>query len=140
MSSEAVGTVLHGEEDAIRASAKRWAQQPVDLDLTDQHEPDQDVGMTTLAKPVSVTGPGTFLGKAQRTLTFAPTSERGWWFDRLAGPSSSTSLEYAYLALFGVGITLRTMGVPLAAALIEPGAWRWTAILRRRAAEIAMKG
>jgi UDP-3-O-[3-hydroxymyristoyl] N-acetylglucosamine deacetylase len=29
-----------------------------------------------------VTGPGTFFGKAQRTLNFVPSTTEGWWFDR----------------------------------------------------------
>jgi UDP-3-O-acyl-N-acetylglucosamine deacetylase len=36
----------------------------------------------TLAKSVTVSGPGTFLGKATRTLTFSPTDLEGWWFSR----------------------------------------------------------
>ncbi|HEY8241723.1 MAG TPA: UDP-3-O-acyl-N-acetylglucosamine deacetylase, partial [Kiritimatiellia bacterium] len=36
----------------------------------------------TIAKPVTVTGPGTFLGKATRTLRFEPCRRPGWWFSR----------------------------------------------------------
>jgi UDP-3-O-acyl-N-acetylglucosamine deacetylase len=43
---------------------------------------------TTLRAPVQVTGPGTFLGKAQRTLHFEPTNRSGWWFDRTDMPDS----------------------------------------------------
>jgi UDP-3-O-acyl-N-acetylglucosamine deacetylase len=32
--------------------------------------------------PLRFPGPGTFLGKATRTLTFSPTDLEGWWFSR----------------------------------------------------------
>ena len=40
------------------------------------------------AQPVTVQGPGTFLGKATRTLTFEPTDKEGWWFDRADLPNT----------------------------------------------------
>ncbi|HAS82845.1 MAG TPA: hypothetical protein DCS43_09295, partial [Verrucomicrobia bacterium] len=43
---------------------------------------------TTLRKPVSVTGPGTFFGKASRTLSFCPSGQAGWRFDRTDLPRS----------------------------------------------------
>ena len=36
----------------------------------------------TIQRPVAVTGPGTFLGKATRTLKLEPTDREGWWFSR----------------------------------------------------------
>jgi UDP-3-O-acyl-N-acetylglucosamine deacetylase len=37
---------------------------------------------TTIGRPVSVTGPGTFFGAAQRRLAFHPSRESGWRFRR----------------------------------------------------------
>jgi len=42
---------------------------------------------TTIVNPVSVTGPGTFFGRAQRTLHLQPTLTEGWWFDRTDRPN-----------------------------------------------------
>lgn len=77
-----VGRVLLGTVDAVRSAYDRFAAQPVDeVDLCDG-----DTGYsprrTTLGGSRSVTGPGTFYGRAQRTLTFCPSDDPGWWIDR----------------------------------------------------------
>ena len=79
-----VGRVLLGTVDAVRSAYDRFAAQPVDeVDLCDG-----DTGYsprrTTLGGSRSVTGPGTFYGRAQRTLTFCPSDDPGWWIDRTA--------------------------------------------------------
>jgi len=74
------GQVLEGDDGQIRRSFEKWRDQPVDQEITDGDA--ASPSETTLAKPVSVTGPGTFLGRAQRTLAFEPTTRRGWWFNR----------------------------------------------------------
>ena len=58
-----------------------WERQPVDWNLGNEPDP-ADRFQTTIGRKVSVTGPGTFLGKASRTLTLEPTSASGWWFER----------------------------------------------------------
>ena len=86
MPKEEHGQVLAGDEDAVRRSFVKWRDQPVDLEMVEGGAfPGPE---TTLAKRVSVTGPGTFLGRAQRTLTFEPTTRKGWWFDRRDLPES----------------------------------------------------
>lgn len=81
------GRILSGEVDDVRAAYAKWAAQPVDLDVRDEGEafPDKQ---TTLAKPVAIAGPGTFLGKETRRLVFEPTDQWGWWFDRTDLPES----------------------------------------------------
>jgi len=81
------GTILAGDEKRIRRSYDKWLAQPVDQELPDTAEAPTGVE-TTLGRTVSVTGPGTFLGKATRTLTFEPTRKKGWWFDRVDLPDS----------------------------------------------------
>ncbi len=79
--SKPYGRVLKGHEDEVRSSYERFSNQPIDCEQMDDdsgYEPKQ----TTLGKSVSVTGPGTFFGRAQRTLTFSPSREPGWQFDR----------------------------------------------------------
>lgn len=96
MSGKPYGTVLAGSEEKIRRSYDKLADIPVNQEIMSEvrgersevsGEEDQDL-QTTLKKSVSVTGPGTFLGQAQRTLTFEPTTEKGWWFDRQDLPDS----------------------------------------------------
>jgi UDP-3-O-acyl-N-acetylglucosamine deacetylase len=74
--------ILKGSEETIRAAYDKWAEQGVDQDLTAPNGTTYGHVQTTLGEPVSVTGPGTYFGRAQRTLTFEPTTEKGWWFHR----------------------------------------------------------
>jgi UDP-3-O-[3-hydroxymyristoyl] N-acetylglucosamine deacetylase/3-hydroxyacyl-[acyl-carrier-protein] dehydratase len=60
---------------------------------------------TTLRGPVQVTGPGTFLGKAQRTLHLEPTERSGWWFDRTDIPDSMP----IHVAVSNVWTTVRNI-------------------------------
>lgn len=56
---------------------------PVDQEMQWGEASGFAANQTTLKEPFSVTGPGTFFGKAHRTLTFEPTDREGWWFDRV---------------------------------------------------------
>lgn len=82
MSIGQFGTIVKGSADLLRRSAEAWERQPVDLDQAPV--PDGlPARQTTLGKSISVTGPGTFFGRAQRTLTFAPApAGSGWAFLR----------------------------------------------------------
>ena len=80
------GRVLAGDARIAREACARWANQPLDQELSyggagwPEHE-------TTLARELSVSGPGTFFGRASRTLRFEPSVERGgWWFKRVDIP------------------------------------------------------
>lgn len=75
------GRVILGDEQVIRASCSAMAAMQVDQEMLGE-EPDAPVEETTIGAEVAVTGPGTFFGRAQRTLVFAPSRERGWWFQR----------------------------------------------------------
>ena len=48
----------------------------------DEPLPPLSVRQTTLSRPVTVQGPGTFFGKHIRTLTFEPCESGGWWIER----------------------------------------------------------
>lgn len=43
---------------------------------------------TTIAKPFSIAGPGTYRGQATRTLQFEPAADEGWVFNRVDLPDS----------------------------------------------------
>ena len=82
------GKILMGDGEAIRASYAQMNQQPVDWDLSNRPVEPLRRKQTTLARPETISGPGTFMGKATRTITFAPTSLEGWWLDRTDRPGS----------------------------------------------------
>jgi len=67
----------------LRRSVAELETLPVDQELQWGEASGFASNQTTLAGSFSVTGPGTFFGKAHRTLTFEPTDREGWWFDRV---------------------------------------------------------
>lgn len=83
MSDEKIyGIILKGEEGDIKSAYEKWSQQNIDQEMLDEAD-ENDRFQTTIREPVSVTGPGTFFGRAQRTLTFVPSRESGWFLDRV---------------------------------------------------------
>ncbi len=78
--------LLGGDPAAIKTAFNQLKQQKIDqLRPHDEAEP-PDEHDTTLAAPFSITGPGTFFGRAQRTLQFEPAPRPGWWLDRIDLP------------------------------------------------------
>ena len=88
MSSLEYGRILSGDASILRRSREKWERQPIDQEMLADPGEGVDARETTLSKPVSVVGPGTFMGKARRKLTFLPGVERGWFFDRTDLPES----------------------------------------------------
>jgi UDP-3-O-acyl-N-acetylglucosamine deacetylase len=82
------GTILMGDGDAIKKSYTEMNSQPVDWDLSDKEIPAARTHQTTLAGSATISGPGTFMGKATRTITFEPSGKEGWWLDRTDLPGS----------------------------------------------------
>ena len=77
-----VGRVVLGDAESIKRASERFHAQAVDVaDLCDGPTGYSE-RRTTLSGESSVTGPGTFYGHAQRTLTFKPSNDPGWWIDR----------------------------------------------------------
>jgi len=88
MAPDSIGRILGGDAGGIRESWRLWERQPVDQEWIKPASGRTTALETTLRGPVRVTGPGTFLGKAQRTLHFEPADRSGWWFDRTDIPDS----------------------------------------------------
>ncbi len=82
------GLVLSGDEAEIRAAHEEIQKQPVDWDLSGKQLPPLHRRQTTLADSAVISGPGTFMGKATRTIALEPTTTEGWWFDRTDLPGS----------------------------------------------------
>lgn len=82
MSDEPFGAVVYGDVEAARRGYDAFAALPVDWDIPDGQAVDTSRPRCTIARPVTVRGPGTFFGKSTRTVTFEPTDMDGWWFER----------------------------------------------------------
>lgn len=76
-----IGRLLAGDKAAVEKAVAAWRMQKVD-DRREAASSGFPEVRTTLGASVSVTGPGTFYGKARRTLTFRPSSRPGWWIKR----------------------------------------------------------
>lgn len=77
-----LGRVLLGETQSVRRAYERFEAQATDVVDVCAGDAGYSPRRTTLGGERSVTGPGTFYGRAQRTLTFKPADDRGWWIDR----------------------------------------------------------
>lgn len=83
MNQVEIGRVIAGDRASIEEAAKKFAQQPVDdVRLVDGNDTGFLGKRTTILHEVTVTGPGTFSGKFQRTLKFRPSAKPGWWIRR----------------------------------------------------------
>ncbi len=84
-----VGRIVAGSEMAIHAARERFFEQAVDQAFPVPSTPDPEWNhCATLGHEVSVTGPGTYTGRAQRTLVFCPSTTPGWWIQRTDQPES----------------------------------------------------
>ena len=82
------GRILEGDAELLRRAGAAFAAQAVDEDLLEAEQPHVHDRQRTLGGRQSVTGPGTFFGRTQRTLTLCPCDESGWWIDRQDLPDS----------------------------------------------------
>ncbi len=76
------GRVLAGSPETLARGYARFAAQPVDWDLLGEPAAPLPSQQTTLQKSFSVEGPGTFLRRHIRRLTFEPRESGGWWIQR----------------------------------------------------------
>ncbi len=84
-----VGKLLSGPAGALDPGVRAWRAQPVDWDMLDEARPvNLARPQTTIERPTTVQGRGTFFGKSLRTLTLCPTDMEGWWFERTDLPGS----------------------------------------------------
>jgi UDP-3-O-acyl-N-acetylglucosamine deacetylase len=84
-----VGKLLSGPAVALEHGVRAWQTQAVDWDLMDEAKIYAAPRLqTTIARPMEVSGRGTFFGKSLRTLKLCPTDMEGWWFERTDLPDS----------------------------------------------------
>ncbi len=86
--SDEMGRVLSGDEASIVASWKQMQAQPVDWNLSGKALPRLRRNQATIEQAQTISGPGTFMGKATRSITLEPTTLEGWWLDRADLPGS----------------------------------------------------
>ena len=82
MTIQDCGMLLGGDQDLLRKNHEQFLAQPVDLDLSGEVYVPFGEFQRTISTPVEVRGPGTFFGKATRTIRFEPTDKEGWWVRR----------------------------------------------------------
>lgn len=87
MSESPYGLLLQGEASDLQREMSKFLAQRVDMRWIPENDKPGRF-LTTIRQPVSVTGPGTFFGKAQRTLRFEPCETEGWWLGRTDLPDS----------------------------------------------------
>lgn len=86
MTSDPFGKILSGNRDILARAYDQFLSQPVDCDASDTLPEPIRRHQTTIEQSMTVKGPGTFFGKATRTLELCPTNMEGWWFDRVDHP------------------------------------------------------
>ncbi|MEI6211375.1 MAG: UDP-3-O-acyl-N-acetylglucosamine deacetylase [bacterium] len=77
-----IGRILAGNEADIRRQRDRMLAQTIDQTDLCTGDTGYRSRRTTLAGTKSVTGPGTFYRRSQRTLDFRPSAQPGWWIER----------------------------------------------------------
>ena len=77
-----IGKVLLGNREAVEKAHGCFQAQAIDEMKLCEGATGFSAKRTGLAHAASVVGPGTFYGKAQRSITFAPSQEAGWWIER----------------------------------------------------------
>ena len=82
MTDHSFGKLILGDVDIMRRAHETWSRQPMDWDLADGVFQDVGRNQRTIARPVTIQGPGTFFRKTTCTATFEPTDMEGWWFER----------------------------------------------------------
>ena len=82
MSNAKFGRILGGDPVELEKAYEEFEKLPIDQNCMNEDPAPVHRNLRTISKPVSVSGPGTFMGKEMRTLHLEPTDREGWWFDR----------------------------------------------------------
>ena len=82
MSDLNTGKIIVGDSAQLPESLKRWADIPIDWDLSDQAPAPIRTQGQTIERSVTVSGRGTFSSKKQTTITLHPSDKPGWRFQR----------------------------------------------------------
>lgn len=80
------GRILAGDTEILKRSYDEFSNIPVDWDVGPAPILETRPMQRTIEKPFTLSGRGTFEGKNTTSITFEPTDQEGWWFDRVDKP------------------------------------------------------
>ena len=105
-----IGRTIFGSEAAIRAAYGKFAVQPIDeTRLAESRACPFGEKRLTLAGEARVTDVGTFDGRANQTISFAPSPRPGWWIRRMDLPEQlDTQVDIANLWTSAQNLVLRS--------------------------------
>ena len=105
-----VGKVVFGSADEIAAAYDRFAPQKIDeTRLADSRECPFGARRRTLAGEAKVTDVGTFDGRENQTVAFAPSPRPGWWIRRMDQPEQlDTKVDISNLWTSAQNLVLRS--------------------------------
>ena len=104
-----LGKIVFGSAASIAAAYERFKKQPIDeTRLCDVTAPYSEYRLS-LASEAQVVGVGTFQGKVDQRLTFAPSAKPGWWIRRMDQPEQlDTAVDIANLWTSAHNLVLRS--------------------------------
>ena len=105
-----IGKTVCGSEASIRAAYERFKDQPVDeMRLAESRVCPFGPERFTLASEAKVTDVGTFDGRANQTIAFAPSKKPGWWIRRMDLPEQlDTKVDISNLWTSAQNLVLRS--------------------------------
>ena len=105
-----IGKTVFGSEASIRAAYERFKDQPVDeMRLAESRVCPFGPERFTLASEAKVTDVGTFDGRANQTIAFAPSKKPGWWIRRMDLPEQlDTKVDISNLWTSAQNLVLRS--------------------------------
>ena len=105
-----IGRTVFGSEASIRAAYEKFVGQPIDeTRLAPTRDCPFGPARLTLADEAMVTDVGTFDGRANQTIAFAPSAKPGWWIRRTDLPEQlDTQVDIANLWTSAQNLVLRS--------------------------------
>ena len=110
MTDYRIGRTVFGSEASIKAAYERFRTQPIDeTRLAETRACPFGPNRFTLASEAKVTDVGTFDGRANQTIAFAPSAKPGWWIRRMDLPEQlDTKVDIANLWTSAQNLVLRS--------------------------------
>lgn len=105
-----IGKTIFGSAAQIKVAYERFISQPIDeTRLAETRACPFGEKRLTLASEAKVTDVGTFDGRANQTITFAPSTKPGWWIRRMDLPEQlDTKVDIANLWTSAQNLVLRS--------------------------------
>ena len=105
-----IGRTIFGSEAAIKAAYSRFVTQPIDEErLSENCENPYTENRLTLFSEAKVEDVGTFDGRKNQSIAFAPSAKPGWWIRRMDQPEQlDTAVDIANLWTSAQNLVLRS--------------------------------